>query len=174
MFSTKIIKIPLFVLILLLSSTLIFLASCSVTSTGEFEESAQSAEDEEETIEKVDDDTTEEEMIEEDVEPTDSKLLEDFTDLKGTKEITINMKNISFEMPKIIIDAGTTVTWINQDNVGHTVNSDPHPGHDNHPELNSDLLSNGDTFSFTFDEPGLYTYHCNPHYPRMKGSVLVE
>ncbi len=114
MFSTKIIKIPLFVLILLLSSTLIFLASCRATATGEFEESAQSAEDKEEAIEKVDD-TTEEEMIEEDVEPIDSKLLEDFTDLKDTKEVTINMIDISFDIPKIIIDAGTTVTWINQD-----------------------------------------------------------
>jgi plastocyanin len=173
MFLKKIIKIPLFVLILLLSSALIFLASCRVTAAGEFEENVQSVEDKEEAIEKVDD-TTEEEMIEEDAEPIDSKLLEDFTDLKDTKEVTINMIDISFDMPKIIIDAGTTVTWINQDNVGHTVNSDPHPGHDNHPELNSDLLSNGDTFSFTFDKPGLYTYHCTPHYQRMKGSVLVE
>jgi len=36
------------------------------------------------------------------------------------------------------------------------------------------FLSNGETFSFTFDKPGLYTYHCTPHYQRMKGSVLVE
>jgi len=174
MFLKKIIKIPLFILVLLLSSALIFLASCRATATSEFEENAQSVEDKEEAIEKVEDSTTEEEMIEEDVEPIDSKLLEDFTDLKGTKEITINMIDISFDMPKIIIDAGTTVSWINQDNVGHTVNLDPHPGYDNHPELNSVLLSNGETFSFTFDKPGLYTYHCTPHYQRMKGSVLVE
>ena len=158
----------------MLSSALIFLASCRVTATGEFEESAQSAEDKEETIEKVDDDTTEEEMIEEDVEPIDSKLLEDFTDLKGTKEITINMIDILFDMSNIIIDSGTTFTWVNQDDVGHTVNSDPHPGHSNYPPLNSSLLSKGDTFSLTFDEPGLYTYHCSPHYSTMKGSVLVE
>ncbi len=108
------------------------------------------------------------------IEPVDDQLSKDFTDLKGTKEVTINMKDISYELPKILIDSGTTVTWINLDDIGHTVNSDPHPGHDNHPELNSTYLSGGDTFSFTFDEPGLYTYHCTPHYETMKGSVLVE
>ncbi|MFC2144850.1 plastocyanin/azurin family copper-binding protein, partial [Actinomycetota bacterium] len=129
-------------------------------------------------MEKEEDETTKEEIIEESTgdepESADSKPSEDFIDLKGTKEVTINMENISFDMPNITVDSGTTVTWINHDNVGHTINSDPHPGHSNHPDLNSSLLSNGDTFSYTFDEPGLYTYHCSPHYSTMKGSVIVE
>ncbi|MCK5566886.1 MAG: cupredoxin domain-containing protein [Actinomycetia bacterium] len=178
MFLKKIFKIPLFTMILLLSFALIFLASCKATAPDKIVESAQTDVGKEEVMEKEDDETTKEEIIEEDIgdelEPIDSKPSEDFTDLKGTKEVTINMKNILFDMPNIIIDSGTTVTWVNQDDVGHTVNSDPHPGHSNYPPLNSSLLSRGDTFSLTFDEPGLYTYHCSPHYSTMKGSVLVE
>ncbi|MEF9426683.1 MAG: plastocyanin/azurin family copper-binding protein [Candidatus Mariimomonas ferrooxydans] len=165
MFFKKIIRISLFTVIFLLSLTFIFLASCSTGAPEELEENAPSAIKEEEKIEEITEDAT---------ETVDSKLSEDFTDMKGIKEVTINMIDISFEIPEIIIDSGTTITWVNQDNVGHTVNSDPHPGHDNHPDLNSDLLSKGDTYSYAFDEPGLYTYHCSPHYSRMKGSVLVE
>ena len=163
----------LFVMILLLSFALIFLASCKTTGTGEIVESTQIDKGKVEVMEKEEDEKIEEET-EDAVETIDDKLSEDFTDLKGTKEVTINMKDILFDLPRIIIDSGTTVTWVNQDDVGHTVNSDPHPGHSNHPDLNSSLLSNGDTFSYTFTEPGLYTYHCSPHYSTMKGSVLVE
>jgi plastocyanin len=136
--------ISLFIMIILLSCALVFLASCKVTVQDRPEENMQSIE------------------------------VEGFKDLKGKKEVTINMENILFDLPEIIIDSGTTVTWVNKDDVGHTVNSDPHPGHYNHPDLNSDLLYYEDTFSYTFDEPGLYAYHCSPHYSTMKGSVQVE
>ena len=165
-------------MVLLLSLALIFSASCKATTPDELEEIIQPDEDKEEALGKEEDDAVKEEIIEEETEDTvetvDSQLSEDFTDLRGTKEVTINMIDILFDMPNIIIDSGTTVTWVNQDDVGHTVNSDPHPGHSNYPPLNSSLLSRGDTFSLTFDEPGLYTYHCSPHYSTMKGSVLVE
>jgi plastocyanin len=178
MFLKKIIKVPLFAMVLLLSLALIFSASCKATTPDELEEITQPDEDKEEVMEEEENDAVKEEIIEEDskdtVESIDSKPSEDFVDLKGTKEVTINMKDILFDMPNIIIDSGTTVTWVNQDDVGHTVNSDPHPGHSNYPPLNSSLLSRGDTFSLTFDEPGLYTYHCSPYYSTMKGSVLVE
>ncbi len=104
----------------------------------------------------------------------DSTLAGDFTDLKGKEEVTINMKDISFDPPDIIIDKGTTITWINQDAVSHTVNTDPHPGHYYYPEQNSGLLSNGDSFSVTFNKPGFYPYHCSPHASTMKGSIIVK
>ena len=95
MFIRKSIKIPLFVMISLLSLALIFLASCKDTTSDDLEESVQSDVVEEETMEKVEDATIEKEMIkediEDDVEPIDSKSSEDFTDLKGIKEVTINM-----------------------------------------------------------------------------------
>ena len=117
MFLKKIIRIPLFVMILLLSFALIFLASCKTTATGGILESTQIDKGKVEVMEKEEDEKIEEET-EDAVETIDDKLLEDFTDLKGTKEVTINMKDILFDLPRIIIDSGTTVTWVNQDDVG--------------------------------------------------------
>ena len=118
------------------------------------------------------------EVIEEDTEDTveaiDSELLEDFTDLRGTKEVTIKMKYISFDIPKIIINIGTTVTWVNLEDAGHYINSDPHPGHNYYPEQNSSLLSKGDSYSLTFDMQGIYPYHCSAHYSTMQGMILVK
>lgn len=104
----------------------------------------------------------------------DSNLSENFADLRGTEEVTINMENISFDMPQIIIGSGTTVTWVNLEDIGHYINSNPHPGHNYYPKQNSELLSKGDSYSLTFDTPGLYSYHCSAHYSTMQGMVLVE
>lgn len=37
----------------------------------------------------------------------------------------------------------------------------------------SDILGSGDSFSYTFDEPGTYSYFCSPH-PWMTGFVIVD
>jgi hypothetical protein len=37
----------------------------------------------------------------------------------------------------------------------------------------SGLKSPGESFSFTFNEKGTFSYHCTPH-PQMKGTVIVE
>ena len=40
--------------------------------------------------------------------------------------------------------------------------------------LRADRGENGETFSFTFDEPGTYTYFCGPHEDQgMVGTVTV-
>ena len=40
-------------------------------------------------------------------------------------------------------------------------------------ELDSSLFSQGQTYSHTFNEPGIYNYHCTPH-PYMKAKIIVE
>ena len=119
MFSKRIIKVPLFAMILLISFALIFLASCKASAPEEIVESAQTDVSKEEVMEEEENETTKEEIIEEgtgdEPESADSKPSEDFIDLKGTKEVTINMENISFDMPYITVDNGTTVTWANND-----------------------------------------------------------
>ena len=37
----------------------------------------------------------------------------------------------------------------------------------------SDILGSGDSFSYTFDEPGTYSYFCSPHL-WMTGFVIVD
>lgn len=83
----------------------------------------------------------------------------------GGNEIV--MKNIHFVPNEITVDAGTTVTWTNEDAVAHNVTSDD-------GLFESGNLTKGDTFTYTFDKPGTYNYHCTLHPPDMKGTVVVQ
>ena len=73
-------------------------------------------------------------------------------------------------MPKdLAVDAGTTVTWTNDDAILHTVTTSG-----NAPEaFDLQLEDKGATASFTFDEPGTYTYVCSVH-PGMQATVTVR
>jgi plastocyanin len=64
------------------------------------------------------------------------------------------------------VKAGTTVTWINEDDIPHTVASAG-------KLFKSKALDTKDTFSFTFTTPGTYEYFCSLH-PHMTGAVVVE
>ena len=73
-----------------------------------------------------------------------------------------------FQPDTITITAGTTVTWIHQDSEAHTVTSDD-------DLFDKGLNIPGDSFSYTFTEPGVYNYHCVPHEDvDMRGNVIVE
>lgn len=98
----------------------------------------------------------------------------DFIDLTGKKEVTINLQNFAFSPVKIKVSKGTKVTWINQDDVVHTVNTDSHPAHTYYLNQNSRDLSKGATYSVTFADAGIYLYHCTPHADTMHGQILVD
>ena len=83
-------------------------------------------------------------------------------------EASITIQNYSFIPASITVSPGTTVTWTNLDNDFHTITSVlPSP-----VTFNSPLLSQGDTFQFTFNQTGTYTYICNIHR-FMRGTVVV-
>lgn len=67
---------------------------------------------------------------------------------------------------------GTTVTWQNQDNIGHTIQSINDKGIII-PMFNSPVLKTGETFSYKFDKPGVYHYYCSIH-PWRIGVVTVS
>lgn len=66
----------------------------------------------------------------------------------------------------LVVKAGTTVTWENRDNTQHTTTSTASP-----PVWDSGILNPGQSFSFTFNTPGTYSYICNVH--PMAGTVVV-
>ncbi|MFA9563914.1 MAG: plastocyanin/azurin family copper-binding protein [Acidimicrobiales bacterium] len=76
---------------------------------------------------------------------------------------------------ELTVAAGTEVTWTNADAVVHTVTAGDSDGRVGTPSglFESGDMEQGDTFSFTFDEPGTYPYYCIPH-PWMTGTVIVE
>lgn len=96
-----------------------------------------------------------------------------FEDMTGKAEVTVDLQNIAFTPAMVKVSKGTKVTWVNQDNTEHTVNTDSHPAHTYYPDQNSRTLSNGDSYSTLFDKPGIYFYHCTPHADSMKAQILV-
>jgi Icc protein len=79
---------------------------------------------------------------------------------------TITIDNFKFGTGTITVAAGTTVTWINRDDVPHTVVGTK-------KEFRSAALDTDQKFSFTFKTPGTYEYYCDVH-PRMTGTVIVK
>lgn len=85
---------------------------------------------------------------------------------QATSEIKVTIDNFSFTPQEITVQAGTTVTWTNQDDVPHTVVS-------NDSKFKSKALDTDDKFSFTFKEAGTYDYYCSVH-PKMTAKVIVK
>jgi len=94
---------------------------------------------------------------------TDAPLTADQPNLP-TSSVAID--NFSFSPASITVPVGTTLTWTNRDDIPHTVVSDDQ-------KFKSKALDTDEKFSFTFTEPGTYSYFCSIH-PKMVAKVIVE
>jgi amicyanin len=81
-------------------------------------------------------------------------------------EVKVAIDNFTFDPPKLTVKAGTTVTWVNRDDIPHTVASSTHA-------FKSKALDTDNSFTFTFTAPGTYAYFCSLH-PHMTGTIVVE
>src|SRR5437764_808947 len=75
--------------------------------------------------------------------------------------------NFTFGPAALTVRPGTTVTWVNGDDIPHTVVADDRKA------FRSKVLDSDDSFSFTFTAPGTYAYFCSIH-PHMTGKVVVK
>ena len=66
----------------------------------------------------------------------------------------------------ITVPAGTTVEWVNDDPLAHTVVAAD-------SSFDSGLIEPGKTWRHTFTKPGTFDYSCRPH-PFMHGTVVVK
>ena len=82
----------------------------------------------------------------------------------ATDQVTM-AKSYVFEPDAIVVDAGTTVTWTNDDNFTHTVQVDGQSDH---------RVDRGKSVSIRFDKPGTYHYVCTLHRKDMSGEVVVR
>ncbi len=80
---------------------------------------------------------------------------------------TVKIDNFTFGPATLTVKAGATVTWVNGDDIPHTVVSD------DHTTFKSKVLDTDQSFSFTFAKPGVYAYFCSLH-PHMTGKVVVQ
>ena len=74
----------------------------------------------------------------------------------------------------LTIEAGTTVRWTNDDTIAHTVTSGTSDGSVGTADgaFDSGFINPGETWEYTFDDPGEYDYFCTPH-PWMVAAVVV-
>jgi plastocyanin len=78
----------------------------------------------------------------------------------------VAIENFDFSPRRVVVPAGSQVTWRNDDSTEHTVTSLD-------DVFDSDALGSGESFSFRFDKPGTYRYRCAIH-PDMQAAVEVE
>jgi plastocyanin len=84
----------------------------------------------------------------------------------SAQDKTVSIQDFSFSPGQITVAPGTTVTWVNKGPSPHTTTADD-------GSWDSGTLQQGEDFSFTFDQPGTYTYHCSIH-PDMTATVKVS
>ena len=88
--------------------------------------------------------------------------------------VTISMNDRAFHPQRVVVKAGDTVKWENNDTEIHNVVSgatlyDPNLGH---PMMSGVVMWNS-TYAFTFAEPGSYRYLCFIH-TSMEGQTGVK
>lgn len=82
----------------------------------------------------------------------------------ATDVITID--NFTFTPKELTIAVGTTVKWVNHDDIPHTVV-------EKKTTFRSKALDTDDSYSFTFTSAGTFDYFCGLH-PHMVGQVIVK
>jgi len=88
-------------------------------------------------------------------------------DEPSASDAEVKIDNFSFGPPTVTVPVGATVTWINRDDIPHTVVSTDDP-----KTFKSKVLDTDEKFSFTFSKAGTYPYFCSIH-PKMTGKVIV-
>ena len=78
----------------------------------------------------------------------------------------VMIDNFVYSPVALTVKAGTTVTWINHDDIPHTVDSTD-------KKFKSAALDTDDKFEFRFTEPGEYPFYCRIH-PKMTGKIIVQ
>jgi len=89
----------------------------------------------------------------------------------GTGGAKVIMKNLSFDPVEVTIKKGETVTWTNEDKRSRQVMSGAPPVMTD--DFMSPVLQSGESWSFTFNEPGDYPYH-DMRIPNQLARIVVE
>jgi len=85
----------------------------------------------------------------------------------GTDAVSqVMIGNFVYRPVPLTVKIGTTVTWINHDDIPHTVDS-------TQGKFKSAALDTDDKFEFRFTEAGEYPFYCRIH-PKMTGKIIVQ
>ena len=78
----------------------------------------------------------------------------------------VTIDNFTFTSREMTVAVGTTVKWVNHDDIPHNVI-------DKNKAFRSKPLDTDDSYSFTFASAGTYDYFCGLH-PKMQGKIIVK
>lgn len=79
---------------------------------------------------------------------------------------TVEMRDFAFARPDLVVDAGSTVVFVNADDTAHTATA-------RDGTFSTDSVAPGEEGSVEVTEPGTYAYFCTFH-PFMEASLTVE
>ena len=79
--------------------------------------------------------------------------------------VVVTIENFKFTPNQIRVNAGTSVTWVNRDQIKHNIVFDDQNA--------GPLLEKGEQWAYKFDKPGTFRYYCSKH-PLMIGNVEVK
>ncbi|MCO4841519.1 MAG: cupredoxin family copper-binding protein [Yoonia sp.] len=79
---------------------------------------------------------------------------------------TVVIKGMKFTPENLNINAGDTVTWVNEDNVRHSAT-------DLNGAFDTGLLQKGQSATMTFGGAGRFEYRCTPH-ASMRGTITIS
>jgi plastocyanin len=82
------------------------------------------------------------------------------------RSVTITITDFTFSPADLTVEAGTEVTWINEDSAVHDAT-------DRGEDWATELLSKGDSQAIVFETPGTFDYFCTIH-PWMEGTITVR
>jgi amicyanin len=89
-----------------------------------------------------------------------------FGAVAAQEENVVTIDKFTFTAPELTVAVGTTVKWVNHDDIPHNVvNKDK--------TFRSKALDTDDSYSFTFASAGTYDYFCGLH-PHMQGKIIVK
>jgi len=89
-----------------------------------------------------------------------------FGAVAAQEENVVTIDNFTFTAPELTVAVGTTVKWVNHDDIPHTVV-------EKNKAFRSKALDTDDTYSFTFASAGTFDYFCGLH-PHMVGKIIVK
>jgi plastocyanin len=78
----------------------------------------------------------------------------------------VTIDNFTFSPKAQTVAVGTTVKWVNHDDIPHTVV-------EKNTTFRSKALDTDDSYSFTFTSAGTFDYFCGLH-PHMVGQIIVK
>lgn len=79
----------------------------------------------------------------------------------------VAMAQYAFAPAALTVHVGDTITWTNQDQAPHDVTTTSAP-----VPLHSPTLATGQSWTYTFSQPGTYSYICSIH-PDMRAQIVV-